>query len=165
MPCTDPILRKGEREPAEGAPSLLESLRGDQRGSAYAEGAIVAWFMTIVFGACLWAVQGYATYSATGNELRIATWPEVIEGCSSGDPSSIRSKIPSGYNSVMGSVAPQTTRPRLMDVVEEEDGIRIRTTDAGLARNVGDALQAAYEGQLGYQYTKEGDLLRVTWRR
>jgi hypothetical protein len=54
---------------------------------------------------------------------------------------------------------------RLMDIVEDADEIRITTTDSGLARNIGDALEAAYEGELDYQYTKEGSCLRVTWRR
>ena len=109
MPFTSP----DERRPKERG--LVE----DQRGSAYAEGAIVAWFMTMVFGACLWAVQGYAAYSSTGNEARIATWPEAVEGCRNGDPGTIRSQIPTGYKSVMSDVAPLTTAPRLLAVVED----------------------------------------------
>jgi hypothetical protein len=54
---------------------------------------------------------------------------------------------------------------RLMDIVDEDDRLRIPTTDAGLARNIGDAIRHAYGGELDYRYPEEGGLLRVTWRR
>jgi len=54
---------------------------------------------------------------------------------------------------------------RIMTIHDEGDGILIATTDAGLARNIGDALRDAYEGDLEYRYTEEGTLLRVSWRR
>ncbi|MBW2292553.1 MAG: ATPase [Deltaproteobacteria bacterium] len=54
---------------------------------------------------------------------------------------------------------------RIMDIRDEADTIVIKTTDPGLARNIGDALHKAYEGDLDYEYTDGGDLLRVTWRR
>lgn len=54
---------------------------------------------------------------------------------------------------------------RIMAVSETEGGFVVTTTDAGLARNIGDALQRAYEGELDYQYTEEGSILRVTWSR
>lgn len=54
---------------------------------------------------------------------------------------------------------------RIMVIREEAEGVLITTTDAGLARNIGDALQRAYEGELEYQYTDEESLLRVSWRR
>jgi hypothetical protein len=54
---------------------------------------------------------------------------------------------------------------RIMAVREEKEAIVVTTTDPGLARNIGDALRDAYEGELDYQYTDEGHLLRVTWSR
>lgn len=54
---------------------------------------------------------------------------------------------------------------RLMQIVEEDDEVRITTTDAGLARNIGDAIRHAYQGELKYRYPEEGGLLRVSWRR
>jgi hypothetical protein len=54
---------------------------------------------------------------------------------------------------------------RIMVIRDEGDGILIATTDSGLARNIRDTLHHAYEGDLEYQYTEEGNLLRVSWRR
>jgi len=54
---------------------------------------------------------------------------------------------------------------RIMAINDERDGTLIATTDAGLARNIGDAVHHAYEGDLEYGYTEEGSLLRVSWRR
>lgn len=54
---------------------------------------------------------------------------------------------------------------RIMAVREEGDEIVITTTDAGLVRNIGDALHDAYEGELDYEYTDAENLLRVTWHR
>jgi hypothetical protein len=54
---------------------------------------------------------------------------------------------------------------RIMKIVEEPDTVRIATTDAGLARSIGDAIRHAYQGELEYRYPEEGGLLRVTWRR
>ena len=54
---------------------------------------------------------------------------------------------------------------RIMLIRDERDGILIATTDAGLARNIGDAVHHAYEGDLEYRYTEEDNLLRVSWRR
>ena len=54
---------------------------------------------------------------------------------------------------------------RIMAIRDEADTIVITTTDPGLARNIGDALHDAYDGELDYAYTDEGNLLRVTWSR
>jgi NMD protein affecting ribosome stability and mRNA decay len=54
---------------------------------------------------------------------------------------------------------------RIMAIGDEEDALVIRTTDPGLARNIGDAIHDAYEGELDIGYTDEGNLLRVTWSR
>lgn len=54
---------------------------------------------------------------------------------------------------------------RIMDCKSEADAIVYSFTDAHLARNIGEALQHAYQGELDYQYTNEDIMLRVTWSR
>jgi NMD protein affecting ribosome stability and mRNA decay len=54
---------------------------------------------------------------------------------------------------------------RIMDVVDDADGIMITTTDAHLARDLAQALQRAYKGELEFHYNKEDNLLRATWNR
>lgn len=55
---------------------------------------------------------------------------------------------------------------RIMRLSEPEGApLEIATTDARLARAIGDALHRAYEGDLDYQYTEPQNLLRVHWRR
>jgi hypothetical protein len=54
---------------------------------------------------------------------------------------------------------------RIMAIRDENEDILITTTNPGLARTIGDALQRAYEGELDYQYTEEGNILRVRWKR
>ncbi len=54
---------------------------------------------------------------------------------------------------------------RIMAIRDEGEGVLITTADSGLARNIGDGIHHAYGGDLDYQYAKEEDLLRVTWKR
>lgn len=55
---------------------------------------------------------------------------------------------------------------RIMRLSEPESGrLEITTTDARLARGIGDALHSAYEGELEYEYTEAANLLRVRWHR
>ena len=54
---------------------------------------------------------------------------------------------------------------RIMDVVDEDDHILLTTTDPRLARNIGDAVHRAYQGELEYDYLPDESLLRVTWGR
>jgi hypothetical protein len=54
---------------------------------------------------------------------------------------------------------------RIMAIAASGAGTRITTTDAHLARRIGDALYHAYKGELEYRYNKEDNLLRVIWRR
>jgi hypothetical protein len=55
---------------------------------------------------------------------------------------------------------------RIMRVSEPEgEAIEIATTDAHLARGIGEAIHHAYEGELDYRYTDKENLLRVHWRR
>lgn len=52
---------------------------------------------------------------------------------------------------------------RIMAVEEEGDEALITTTDIRLARNIGEALHRAYQGELEYHYNPSEDLLRVNW--
>jgi NMD protein affecting ribosome stability and mRNA decay len=54
---------------------------------------------------------------------------------------------------------------RIMESRSEKDTLVITTTDMHLARSIGDAIHRAYEGELDYEYVKEGTVLRVGWRR
>jgi hypothetical protein len=55
---------------------------------------------------------------------------------------------------------------RIMRVTEREGGgLEIATTDARLARGIGEALHHAYQGDLDYHFTDKENLLRVHWRR
>ncbi len=55
---------------------------------------------------------------------------------------------------------------RIMRITErEEGGFEIATTDARLARGLGQALYDAYKGDLEYRFTEIEDVLRVHWRR
>lgn len=52
---------------------------------------------------------------------------------------------------------------RIMAVEEEGDEALITTTDIHLARDIGEALHRAYQGELEYHYNPSEDLLRVHW--
>lgn len=54
---------------------------------------------------------------------------------------------------------------RIMDVKDTEDGVLVTTTDAHLARSIGEALARAYEGSCDYQYNQDDSMLRVVWKR
>lgn len=54
---------------------------------------------------------------------------------------------------------------RIMDVTHEANQTVVTFTDAHLTHGIGKALHHAYQGELGSQYTDEGDLLRVSWHR
>jgi len=54
---------------------------------------------------------------------------------------------------------------RIMAIQDIEDGALITTTDTHLARDIGEAVHAAYKGELEYHYNKEENLLRVQWAR
>lgn len=63
--------------------------------------------------------------------------------------------------------AEKRTHPmqRIMAIAANRSGLRISTTDAHLARRIGDALRHAYKGELEYRYNKEDSQLRVAWSR
>jgi len=48
---------------------------------------------------------------------------------------------------------------------DDEPALVITTTNPGLARDIGEALQSAYEGDLELQYSDGEHLLRAFWRR
>jgi NMD protein affecting ribosome stability and mRNA decay len=55
---------------------------------------------------------------------------------------------------------------RIMGVEDADPGgVEITTTDPTLARSIGDAVRAAYQGELDYSYSEESNVLRVRWER
>lgn len=55
---------------------------------------------------------------------------------------------------------------RIMAVHRSETGeTQIETTDLHLARELGEAVHQAYQGNLNYHYATGDDCLRVAWRR
>jgi hypothetical protein len=54
---------------------------------------------------------------------------------------------------------------RIMNIEDLAGYILITTTDIHLARDIGEAVHAAYKGELEYHYNKEENLLRVSWSR
>jgi hypothetical protein len=52
-----------------------------------------------------------------------------------------------------------------MAIAADGAGVLVTTTDAHLARRMGDALHDAYKGELEYHYNPEDNLLRVLWSR
>jgi hypothetical protein len=54
---------------------------------------------------------------------------------------------------------------RIMSFEREGDETIITTTDAHLARAIGEALHRAHEGELDYAYIAESPMLRVHWTR
>jgi hypothetical protein len=54
---------------------------------------------------------------------------------------------------------------RIMDARTEQHALVITTTDVHLARTLGQAFQAAYQGDLEQVYSEQENLIRVTWSR
>lgn len=54
---------------------------------------------------------------------------------------------------------------RIMAIEDESGGILVTTTDIHLARDLGEALHHAYQGELEYFYSESENLLRVHWHR
>lgn len=54
---------------------------------------------------------------------------------------------------------------RIMTVADDGDGVLVTTTDIHLARDLGDALHHAYQGELEFHYRPDDYLLRVHWTR
>lgn len=54
---------------------------------------------------------------------------------------------------------------RIMAVADTPEGMLVTTTDIHLARDLGEALHHAYQGNLEFHYNAAENLLRVHWRR
>jgi NMD protein affecting ribosome stability and mRNA decay len=54
---------------------------------------------------------------------------------------------------------------RIMSMREEEGALVIATTNARLARGIGEALSHAYHGELDYRFSEAENVLRVHWTR
>jgi NMD protein affecting ribosome stability and mRNA decay len=55
---------------------------------------------------------------------------------------------------------------RIMSMRESDDGaLEIATTDAKLARAIGDALHSAYKGELDYRFVEAESCFRASWTR
>ena len=54
---------------------------------------------------------------------------------------------------------------RVMNIVEQNNGVQITTTDSHLARAIGDALHHAHGGELEVKYADEDNVVRVAWHR
>lgn len=54
---------------------------------------------------------------------------------------------------------------RIIAIDEEAGGVLVTTTDIHLARDLGQALHHAYQGELEFHYNEGENLLRVHWRR
>jgi len=54
---------------------------------------------------------------------------------------------------------------RVMAVRDEGDALVVTTTDARLARGIGEALRRAYHGELDYRFSEVENVFRVDWQR
>lgn len=54
---------------------------------------------------------------------------------------------------------------RIIAVEDAADGVLVTTTDIHLARDLGQALYHAHQGELEFHYNEGENLLRVHWRR
>lgn len=96
----------------------------------------------------------------------------------------IRERLPAGFVSLKGEFlsahrdevlarvrsceeAEKRDHPlqRIMATEPDGEGLMVTTTDAHLARRIGDALHDAWKGELEVHYNKEENLVRVSWNR
>jgi len=54
---------------------------------------------------------------------------------------------------------------RIIAMREDGDAFVITTTNARLARGIGEALHHAYQGELDYRFSEAENVMRVTWER
>ncbi|HET7157651.1 MAG TPA: BCAM0308 family protein [Burkholderiales bacterium] len=54
---------------------------------------------------------------------------------------------------------------RVMDIVDEDGGVLVTTTDVHLAHGIGEALHRAYRGTLDSHYDPAEKRVRVSWSR
>jgi len=96
----------------------------------------------------------------------------------------IRDRFPAGYVTLKGAFLqahrdeivarvrnceagekPDHPLQRIMNIEPVAGGLLVTTTDAHLARGIGEALRKAYRGRMGFHYNKSDNLLRVSWSR
>lgn len=97
----------------------------------------------------------------------------------------IQDKFPAGYVTIKGTFfkehrdeivalienhekAEKAERPlqRIMGMDEKRDGsFEVTTTDSHLARGIGEAIHAAYKGDLKVRYSRDENLVRAVWKR
>jgi NMD protein affecting ribosome stability and mRNA decay len=92
-------------------------------------------------------------------------YPSGVLSLSGNFPQEHRNEILSLARNVAAREKTEHALKRIMAIRDEAGAIVITTTDSGLARNIGDAIHSAYEGDLDYEYTDGGNLLRVQWKR
>ena len=54
---------------------------------------------------------------------------------------------------------------RVMKIADEDNAVIITTTDSHLARDIGEAIRHAYQGDLEVHYNPDENLARVHWKR
>jgi hypothetical protein len=77
----------------------------DRRGAATAEGAIVAMFMAMIFGAVIFAYRGYRDAAATVASPRRQIWPRALKGCPGPRETRLRAEL-DGYDDTAEDIAP-----------------------------------------------------------
>jgi len=96
----------------------------------------------------------------------------------------IQDEFPAGYVLIKGDFA-KANRDQVIEVVKGKEkrekvehplqrimsiedvalGIQVSTTDSHLARGIGEALHDALSGELKIRYSKDENLVRVSWKR
>jgi hypothetical protein len=54
---------------------------------------------------------------------------------------------------------------RIMAIRKDADGLTVTTTDLHLAHRIGEAISAAYDGNLTMRYDEDGYFVRIAWQR
>jgi hypothetical protein len=54
---------------------------------------------------------------------------------------------------------------RIMDIIEENDSVRVETTSENLAVHLGRMLYHSYGGDVEYKFSDDEKLARVFWHR
>jgi len=54
---------------------------------------------------------------------------------------------------------------RIMAMRDEDGALVVTTTDAHLARGIGEAIHKAYRGELEYRFSEAENVMRVRWER
>lgn len=96
----------------------------------------------------------------------------------------VKDKYPKGMLTITGTFAEQQSEQvmgviknaeakenkehplaRIMSIDKRPEGLVVSTTDSHLPRQIGEALNHAYHGELALHYGEDKDLLRVTWSK